>query len=62
MKVWLLWEDYLEDRLLWGVFSSREKLEEAISKLHEKYGTDLGNIWWEEVELDELIGDDNKNI
>jgi len=55
MKVWILYEDYLDDRIVWGVFSSREKLEEAIGKLYEKYKTDVGFLWWEETELDELI-------
>ena len=54
MKVWVLWEDYLEDRIMWGVFSSREKLEEAINKLYEKYKTEVGSLWWEEYELDKL--------
>jgi hypothetical protein len=55
VRIYLLWEDYLEDRLLWGVFSSREKLEEAINKLYGRYRTEVGNIWWEEAEMDELM-------
>jgi len=54
MKVWVLWEDYLDDRIMWGVFSSRESMEKAINELYKKYGTDVGNVWWEEYELDKL--------
>jgi len=57
MKVWVLWEDYLEDRIMWGVFSNREKLEKAISELNKKYGTEIGSLWWEEYELDKLGGE-----
>jgi len=57
MKVYALWEDYLEDRLFWGVFSSRESLERAVSRLYQKYGTEVGNIWWEEIEVDRLISE-----
>jgi len=55
MKVWVLWEQLVDERIMWGVFSSRESMEKAISELYKKYGTDVGNVWWEEYELDELI-------
>jgi hypothetical protein len=54
MKVWLVWEDYLDDRILIGVFSSREKVDEVVRKLNEKYKEDVGNVWWEEWEVDEV--------
>ena len=57
MKVWVLWEQLVDDRIMWGVFSSREKLEEAINKLYEKYKTEVGSLWWEEIEVDKLGGE-----
>jgi hypothetical protein len=54
MNVWLLWEDYLGENILIGVFSSKEQVDRAIEKWFKKYGTDVGNIWWEEIEVDKL--------
>jgi hypothetical protein len=54
MKVWLVWEDYLDERTLFGVFSNQEKADEAIKQLYEKYKEDLGDVWVEEWEVDEV--------
>jgi len=50
-KVFLLWEDYLEDRILWGVFDSKKKLEEAVEVWKRMYGIEIENLWYEECEL-----------
>ena len=57
MKVWVLWEQLVDERIMWGVFSSRESMEKAVSRLYQKYGTEVGNIWWEEIEVDKLGGE-----
>jgi hypothetical protein len=58
-KVFLLWEDYLEDRILWSVFDSKKKLEEAVEVWKRMHGIETENLWYEECELNFVSGTRN---
>ncbi len=55
MKVWVVFENFDSDRIVVGVASSREKVDEIIEKYCKYYNYDVGVFDWEEYELDKCV-------
>ena len=53
-KVWVILEKYGDSNVLLGITTDEENRDKIIENHFKKYGTDVGNVWYEQIELNKL--------